>query len=234
MCGKFTRSAAWDGVVDYAALVARRADEVVTSFTPMRQIPVVHVRTGHGRVETPMAWGFTDRTGQGRRTVRHIHARGETIDRLPTWAEAFRRRRGVIWADSFNEAEEVDVRDAMGAPTGRKRSRQWVFRPRDGRPIILGVIFDMFATDRGEEHEFVQVTTAANAMVGRITDRMPLVLDEADLPVWLGEAAAPLSDIIALLKPHAFDAPEWETFPDLSRRGPWRADAAADQADLFG
>lgn len=234
MCGKFTRMTAWSGVVDYAELVSSLADAAVETFTPMRQVPVVHLDEEGARVATTMVWGFTDRAPGPRRMIRHMHARGETVDRLPTWSEAFRLRRGVTWASSFNEGEEMDVRGRNGALTGAKRTKQWTFHRRDGRPVIMGVIFDAFDVGRGEEYEFAQVTTPANAMIARITDRMPLVLDEADVPLWLGELRAPLDDVKALIRPHEFREGEWEMAPEAARKPARGAGSADGQSDLFG
>ena len=44
------------------------------------------------------------------------------------------------------------------------------------------------------------VTVPPNALIGRITDRMPAILRQEDWPVWLGESDASLADVKALLR----------------------------------
>ena len=45
------------------------------------------------------------------------------------------------------------------------------------------------------------MTCAPNKTMAEIHDRMPVVLDEADWPKWLGEEPATLDELYALLKP---------------------------------
>jgi putative SOS response-associated peptidase YedK len=45
---------------------------------------------------------------------------------------------------------------------------------------------------------FAIITTAANATMGELHDRMPVILEPTDWPIWLGEVAG---DPTALLRP---------------------------------
>jgi hypothetical protein len=56
---------------------------------------------------------------------------------------------------------------------------------------------DDFTCAQGGVHRCI-ITTAANAAVGPIHDRMPLVLEDVDWPLWLGEADG---DPATLLRP---------------------------------
>lgn len=208
MCGKFTQMASWREVHDFSDLLQARIDDEVRVFTPMRAVPVVHLDGNGDRVVTPMTWGFTDRTAEGRRIPRHIHARGETVHQLRTFREAFHARRGVTFVKTFNEGREIPTMKS-GAPAGRTRTEQWTLRPRDGKPAIIGVIYDRFDVGRGAEYEFVQITVSANQLIATITDRMPLLLDEDDLSLWLGEDRAPIDDVLELVRTREM-GPEWE------------------------
>ncbi len=214
--------ASWAEVYEYANLLGAKDNDEVRTFTPMRGVPVVHLNEQGDRIVTVMGWGFTDRKpDQKKRLVKNMHARGETVDRLPTWIDAFRHRRGITFANSFNEAEEIATQFDDGAPTGKTWKRQWVNKRKDGKPIILGVIFDVFDVGNGPEYEFAQVTTPANAVIGRITDRMPLVMDESDIELWLGELRAPIEEVKALIRTYEFDPADWDSAPeDLTKKPP--------------
>lgn len=223
MCGKFTQMASWAEVYEYANLLGASSNDDVKTFTPMRAVPVVHLNEAKdGRLVTPMGWGFTDRSSdRKKRRVRNMHARGETVNSKTTWSDAFRYRRGITWAKTFNEGEEIMVQFDDGTPAGKTWTRQWVFRPRDDKPIILGVIYDVFDVGNGPEYEFVQVTTPANPLVMKVTDRMPLVLREEDIELWLGELPAPIEDVLALIRTCDFNESEWEMFvEDPSKKPP--------------
>ena len=138
---------------------------------------------------------------------KHMHARCETIDQRPTFAEAFARRRGVLLTHTFNEGEEL----ASG------KTKQWTIRPRDGRPIAIAVIYEDWArvgADGVEEtlSTFVMATTPANALIAPITDRMPAILPPETWPIWLGETGASLEEVKTLLTTYD-DEGGWEMAP---------------------
>lgn len=222
MCGKFTQLYSWRQVDDVARLLVDPViGDEVTTFTPMRAVPVVHLDPRGDRIISPMVWGFTDRAATGFRRPRLMHARGETVHRLPTFADAFHARRGITFVRSFNEGHEIPVLFDDGSPAGRTWTRQWTLRRRDGRPAIIGVIYDGFDVGRGPEREFVQVTVPANAMIAAITDRMPLILEEDDLPLWLGEGRASEEELRALIRTNPFDPALWEMeIEDPTRKPP--------------
>ena len=216
MCGKFTQMASWAEVHQYSSLLQARPVETampndeVRVFTPMRAVPVVHLGPEGERVATPMIWGFTDRNPSGRRIPKHMHARGETVHKLPTFRNGFERRRGLTFVKSFNEGLEVPLTFEDGTRTGKTWTQQWTLRQRDGLPAVIGIIFDVFDVGRGAEYEFVQVTVPANALVSVITDRMPLLLQgEAEMELWLGEHRAPLEEVMALIRTREFGS-DWE------------------------
>ena len=73
----------------------------------------------------------------------------------------------------------------------------------DGEPLALGGIWSGWKGPTGEVvRSFAVVTTAANATMRQLHDRMPLVVEPADWPAWLGETDA---DPAALLRPAAED-----------------------------
>ena len=78
-----------------------------------------------------------------------------------------------------------------------------------------------------------QVTTPANAVVAKITDRMPLMLRPEDLPVWLGEVETPIADVKALIRTWE-DCAGWEaSVEDPSKKPPRPRKPMPKQGDLF-
>lgn len=221
MCGKFTQLASWREAREFAGLAAARADDEVVTFTPMRAVPVVHLGPGGLRAVTPMVWGFTDRGAAGRRLPKLMHARGETVHQLRTFAEAFRLRRGITFIRTFNEGQEIPLTYQDGTRIGKSWTRQWTLSPGNGRPEAIGVIFDIFDVGRGPEYEFVQVTVPANQLILDITDRMPLVLDgEEAVALWLGETGASIEEVMALIRTREFGG-DWEmAVADPAKRPP--------------
>lgn len=234
MCGKFTQMASWAEVVAFSRGFGvtegerepgspdgeRSGNDAALTVTPMRFAHVIHLGEDGERRVTPMRWGFSDRRADGPAIPKHMHARCETIDRLPTFADSFAHRRGVLLVKTFNEGEEVATAYDDGTPTGRMWTRQWTIQPTSGEALAIAVVFEDWVKGAERLSTFVMVTTPPNPLVARITDRMPAMLDEDDLPVWLGEARAPLDEVKGLLKPHD-DGGAWAMAPeDPSKKPP--------------
>jgi len=220
MCGKFTQMATWSEVVAFSQpLVAIPEDGAVTVSTPMRVAQVMRLGEDGRREIVPMRWGFS-KPGNTSFKPDHMHARSETIDSRPMFMESFAERRGIVLVETFNEGEAL--------PSGK--TKQWVVRPNDRKPIAIAVIWEDWQGADGATPCFIQVTVPANALVSKITDRMPAILHQEDWPVWLGEADASLRDVKALLQTFD-DEGNW----DLSEQSsPKSAKAKAKpQMDLF-
>ena len=120
---------------------------------------------------------------------------------------------------TFNEGEEL--------PNGK--TKQWVITPNDGQPIAIAVICEEWHNGAETLQTFVQVTTPANALISRITDRMPAILPRDTWATWLGETDASLVEVKALLQTFE-DGGNWTMTEQPSNRRPPRYKA---QQDLF-
>jgi putative SOS response-associated peptidase YedK len=220
MCGKFTQMATWEEVVAFSQpLVAIPENAPVTVSTPMRTAKVMRLGEDGRRELAPMRWGFSKPDNPTFKPD-HMHARAETIDRRPTFSEAFAERRGLVLVETFNEGEEL--------PNGK--TRQWVIRPKDRKPIAIAVIWEEWAGDTGSEATFVMATVPPNALIARITDRMPAILPQQDWAAWLGEAEASPAEVKALLKTFD-DAGSWDMTEQAAPAR--RAKTPDPQGDLF-
>jgi putative SOS response-associated peptidase YedK len=234
MCGKFTQMATWRQVVAFSQLIPAPGDVVLTS-TPMRMAHVIRATSDGPRDVVQMRWGFVDHRPGARDIPRHMHARCETIDTLPTFADAFAERRGILLVDTFNEGEEIPVSYSDGVDAGRTWTRQWTIWPKDRKPLAIAVIYEAATVLERPMQTFVQVTTPANAMISKITDRMPAILQPDDWPLWLGETRAPLADVKALLRPYE-DGGAWTMDIEDPTKNPPRPrnpNPRQKQGDLF-
>lgn len=204
MCGKITQHVRW---TDLPAVMRAFGPEGAASHdpeanrvdlaTPMRMARIIALDPNGERQLALMRWGF-DAPWERSKLV--IHARCETIDRLPTFREAFARRRGILVCRTFNEGQETGT-----------RTKQFVITPRDGRPVAIAVIYRQETTASGQQlWTFVMATTPNNRLIGAITDRMPAVLQPGDWSKWLGEEPAAPQELKAMLKPHEGD---WDMSP---------------------
>lgn len=71
---------------------------------------------------------------------------------------------------------------------GENDGRAFNFVRADGKPAALAGLWESFVWPDGRiERSFCIVTIAANELMAPIHDRMPVVLEEPDWALWLGE-----------------------------------------------
>jgi len=221
MCGKFTQMATWAEVVTFSRpLTAIPDEEPVTVSTPMRIAKVIRLGEDGGRELAPMRWGFSKPENPAFKPD-HMHVRAETIDTRATFAESFEDRRGIVLVETFNEGEQL----ANG------KTKQWVIRRNDRKPIAIAVIWEGWVGDTGSEPTFVMVTVPPNPLIARITDRMPAILRQDDWGVWLGEDDASLKAVKALLRTFD-DQGSWEMTEQVAARSAKNA-KPKPQGELF-
>ncbi len=112
-----------------------------------------------------------------------FNTRIESVEK-PTWRESMEHRRCVIPVRAFFEAHREET--CSSPKTGRSVKRQYEFRVPGQDVILIG------CTWRGGT--FSVVTTEANADMAPIHHRMPLVVRQEELPLWLGPGYRKLAD----------------------------------------
>jgi putative SOS response-associated peptidase YedK len=132
----------------------------------------------------------------GYRPKRFINARAETIDTLPTFREAFRKRRCLIPMSGFYEPDHV---------TNSKEP--FYFHFADDRPFAAAGIWERTQTEVGKVYSYSIVTVPANKTVAAVHDRMPAILDETAQSIWLDpyiqEPGQEPGALKTVLKPYA-------------------------------
>ena len=91
---------------------------------------------------------------------------------------------------------------AARAKATTKRKQPWLFKPRDGEPIMFAGIWDRCeTTDQGVVESFTIVTQPAGAPLNGYHDRAPVVLFGEQWARWLDLEA----DVTDLLGPESTD-----------------------------
>ena len=136
-----------------------------------------------------LKWGLLPSwTKDPAKAQRPINARSETIASSGLFRGAFKARRCIVPADAFYEWKALE--------TGKQ---PFAIARQDGRPMAFAGLWEGFRWPDGEiARTFTIATTTANADVAALHGRMPVILEAADWPVWLGEAEG---DPAALLHP---------------------------------
>jgi putative SOS response-associated peptidase YedK len=126
-------------------------------------------------------------------------ARGESAHEKPSFRDAIKRRRALMPADLFYEWQQVE---------GRKGAVPWCVKKRDDSPFFMGAMWEQW-TSKDDPNvppllTCCVITTDANESLHPIQDRMPLLIDEADVERWLNPATSS-DEIQSFMVPRAAD-----------------------------
>jgi putative SOS response-associated peptidase YedK len=137
-------------------------------------------------------WGLVNRSAtDDRRASQCINAKAETLEQRATFREAFQQRRCVVPADGFYE---------WTGPKG-KRQPLWI-HPRAGDLMLFAGLYESWYPERNKpEVRFTIVTCAANAVIGGIHDRMPVILDDRAAEDWMNPREEDALSLKRLLVP---------------------------------
>lgn len=150
--------------------VAPRQDALVVRRNP---------ETGARHLDL-LNWGlvpsWTKALGDARRP---INARAETVATSGMFRGAFAARRCLVPADAFYEWQAI----------GGGGKQPYAVARQDGQPMAFAGLWESWRGPEGELlRTFTIITTSANEVLRPIHERMPLILESTDWPVWLGEA----------------------------------------------
>ena len=150
------------------------------NMAPSMDAPVVrrHPETGERHLEL-LNWGFVAAFTKALDDARRpINARAETVATSGLFRAAFARRRCIVPADAFYEWQ--------AGPSGKT---PYAIARADGDPMAFAGIWEGWRSPEGTIlRTFAILTTAANAQMSLVHDRMPVILEPADWAGWLGEA----------------------------------------------
>jgi putative SOS response-associated peptidase YedK len=164
------------------------------NMAPTMDAPVVrrHPETGERHLDA-LNWGFIPATTRTLKEARRpINARAETLATSGMFRQAFAKRRCIVPAAAFYEWQ--------AGPSGKT---PYAIARADGDPLAFAGVWEGWRSPEGDIlRTFAIVTTTANAQMSVLHERMPVILEAADWPTWLGEQS---SDPAILLRPSPED-----------------------------
>jgi putative SOS response-associated peptidase YedK len=126
-----------------------------------------------------------------------INARAESAADKPAFRDAMRYRRCLVPASGFYEWRRGP---------GKQKQPFWV-KPRRGGPIAFAGLWETWSDrDGGEIDSGCIITTAANATLAPIHDRMPVTIAAEDFECWLTGESAAARELLRPAEPGLFEA----------------------------
>lgn len=173
MCGRFTQMMTWAELEGLYSIHDKNLSNLEPRYNISPTDPALVVRRdskGDMKLEQMRWWLVPFFWKKSLKEVPPaFNARAETVATTSLFNEAFQRRRCIVPASGFYEW------------TGDKKARlPWYITSADGLPLSFADLYERWKNP--ETAETIQsctiITTAANAFMSNIHDRMPVILDD--------------------------------------------------------
>jgi putative SOS response-associated peptidase YedK len=181
------------------------------NIAPKQDLVVIHNEGGTRQAEW-MEWGLRPSWAKAdQKLPLNINARDDRLLDSGMWRGPIRRSRCVIPADGFYEWQKVN---------GAKLP--YFIRLKSQETFGFAGLYDTW--HNAETGEVLRscaiVTTSPNTLMEPIHDRMPAILDEEAVALWLDPATTDPKQVTPLIKP--YPAQEMEAYRVSDRVNNWR------------
>jgi putative SOS response-associated peptidase YedK len=190
MCGRIIQASGplKFAIVDGLNVVDSRYANTPPRYNGAPSQDILVIRQNHETGERsldPLKWGLIPywcKDPKGGR--KPINAKAETVATVPSFRDAYQRRRCIVPVDGFFEWKAIK---------GQRAKQPYAIAMKDGSPFGIAGIWENWKDPRSGEwiRTFAIITTDANEMVAGIHDRMPAILPPADYDRWLSREPDP-------------------------------------------
>lgn len=197
MCGRFSLGASAATLAAQFDLVDLSAWSPRYNIAPTQEVlAVVRTLDAPKRSSRLLRWGLIPPWADDSRIGnRLINARAETVATKPAFRRAFKERRCLLLADGLYEWQRQE-----------RRKQPFYIRLRDGRPFAFAGLWEHWEGSEGMAIQSCTIlTTTSNEVVGRIHDRMPVILSPTDYDRWLDPSIQEPAVLQTLLRPYPAD-----------------------------
>ncbi len=215
MCGRYAASARPDELLEEFEIEDDETGGALApdyNVAPTKQAPVILTRVPSSRRHDSTAqpvrqlrlltWGLVPSWSKTRADgAKLINARVESLFDKPAYRRAATARRAIIPADGWYE-----WRREPGTTRGPKQP--FFITRRDGERVALAGLYEFWRNPAAAPDDpqawlttFAVITTAAEAGLQHIHERMPVVLDREAFAAWLDPALTDPGEVVALLDP---------------------------------
>jgi putative SOS response-associated peptidase YedK len=190
MCGRYNLIATGQQLMEHFKLLSVPAHKPDYNIPPGQKIlAVVQLEDGSNRAVN-LHWGLIPSWAKDRAMSSHlINARAETLTEKPSFKNAYRQRRCLIPATGFFEWQSTEI--------GKK---PYHIHPQDHALFAFAGIWEYWEHEQETVYSCAIITTAANAKIAPVHDRMPVIIEPSDYNRWLAKntAVVEMADFLAV------------------------------------
>ncbi len=181
MCGRYTLKRRDQALLKVAGQTAAGPDRF--NVAPTQVMPVV---LGDGqRLIVEMSWGLIPFYARGDAKPKAlINARSETALAKPAFKRSVFHRRCLVPADGFYEWERTEP---VKTP--------WFIQLREEEPFAFAAIYE-------QGSGYCLLTTAPNALMSKIHNRMPVIVRPEHYELWLAPGEISVGDFARVCEPY--------------------------------
>jgi putative SOS response-associated peptidase YedK len=212
MCGRYATARKRQELLDEFGIGLDATEDLLEedyNVAPTKSVPAVLERSSKEEPEQVvrqlrmLRWGLVPSWAKDLSVgSRMINARVETVDEKPAFRKAFASRRCLLPADGYYEWYVLDKREDEKKP----RKQPFFIRPRDGAVMAMAGLYEFW---KSPDDEWITtctvITTSAGSGagddLGRIHDRMPMVVRPDKWDDWLNPALTEAEEVRGLLVP---------------------------------
>jgi putative SOS response-associated peptidase YedK len=208
MCGRFVSTAGPDRIAAYFDTVLPTeavAESLGENFNvaPTQDIyGVVASADGSARVDA-FHWGLIPSWAKDRKIAsRMINARAETVGEKPAFKGLLKKKRCIVPMDGFYEWKPGREDGPLNAK-GKPLKQPMFIHSIDGAPLAIAALWTAWKDPDDPDGRFLHsatlITTAANATMRPVHDRMPAILTADCWSAWLDPANDDLDALSSML-----------------------------------
>lgn len=207
MCGRYVSTRRVENLVEEFE-VDDPPEQVLApdyNVAPTKPVYAVLDRSGRRRLQVA-SWGLVPPWAKDPSIAsRLINARVETAADKPAFRNAFRRRRCLLPADGYYEWYQPPT-----TGPGRPRKQPFFIHRADGGVLALAGLYEIWRDPGAHDDQtdgwrwtVTVLTTSAPDELGRIHDRMPLLVPRDRYDTWLDPQLEAPDQVRGLLVPAA-------------------------------
>ena len=176
MCGRKTLTKTIEKIVEDLYIDEWRMDNYIPSYNiaPSQFSPIL-INKNNSKVVKRMRWGITPTSSRNMSLSSNIiNARYETIGTKASFRGLIKNNRCIVVADGYFEWEKSQ----------EKRSPYYL-RNSNKKIMALAGLWTSIESEHGKVDSYVIVTTQASKHIEHIHNRMPLIIDDDKIDIWL-------------------------------------------------
>lgn len=192
MCGRYTRISPPAVLEELFGVPIDFDLKPHYNIAPTQSVLAVRVSEKDEKEAVSLRWGLIPPWAKDEKMgYKTFNARGETVAEKPSFRSAFKRKRCLVIADGFFEWK----RDG-------KQKHPFLIKMRDEKPFAFAGLWENWKNPKGESVQSCTiVTTEPNKLMGKIHDRMPVILSPRDFELWLNTEEKNLEKAKKLIRP---------------------------------